>query len=76
MKPLLNKEAVADRIGVRPKTAAVLMMEMNPVVISGNVRKQYRVTEENLEKWIAKRTMGKPITGSVGKGTKKRLERR
>ena len=73
---LLNKNAVATRLGVKPRTAAALMLEMNPVIISGTVRKQYRVTEENLEQWIAKRTMGKPTTSSIGKGCKRKLERR
>ena len=76
MKTLLNKEAVADRIGVRPKTAAALMMEMNPIPITGNVRHKWVVTEENLERWIARKMIGKPKTGSVQGGSKKRLERR
>ncbi|MBP5442270.1 MAG: hypothetical protein J6Y60_03435 [Treponema sp.] len=76
MKTLLDKRAVAERLGVQPKTAAMLMMEMNPVVISGNVRKRYRVTEENLDRWVAKRTTGRPKTGSVSMGSKRRLERR
>ena len=76
MKDLLDKEAVASRIGVRPRTAATLMLEMNPVVVSGNVRKQYRVTEENLELWIAKKMIGKPMTGTISKGSKRRLGRK
>ena len=76
MKALLDKEAVAYRIGVKPRTAATLMLEMNPVVVSGTVRKQYRVTEESLELWIAKRTIGKPQTGSIKKGSRQRLGRR
>lgn len=76
MSNLLDKYAVADRIGVQPKTAAALMMEMNPVVISGKVRKRYRVTEENLEQWVAKRMIGKKAAGSILKGSKNRLERR
>ena len=72
----LNKDQVAERIGVKPRTAATMMLEMNPIVISGKVRKQYRVTEENLERWMAKRTIGRSSTGSIGNGSKKRLERR
>ena len=76
MKVLLDKFAIAERLGVQPKTAASLMMEMNPVVVSGNVRKRYRVTEENLERWIAKKMLGRPSTGSACMGSKRRLERR
>ena len=76
MTVLLDKDAVAERLGVRPKTAAVLMMEMNPVAISGKVRKRYRVTEENLERWVAKRMNGRRYQGSYNIGSKRRLERR
>lgn len=72
---LLNKEQVAERLGVKPRTAATMMLQMNPVVISGTVRKQYRVTEENLERWMMKRMTGRIPTGKVGTN-KKRLERR
>lgn len=76
MSKLLDKFAVAERIGVQPKTAAALMMEMNPVAISGNVRKRYRVTEENLERWVAKKMIGKAYEDHFSKGSRKRLERR
>ena len=76
MTHYLNKEQVAERIGVKPRTAAAMMLEMNPIVICGTVRKQYRVTEENLERWMAKRTVGRSSTGSINSGSKRRLERR
>ena len=46
---LLNKNAVATRLGVKPRTAAALMLEMNPVIISGTVRKQYHSYHKYLE---------------------------
>ena len=72
----LDPQEVADRIGVTRRTAMSLMMEMNPIVVCGTVRRRYRVTEENLDRWMAKRMIGKPKTGSIGNGSKKRLERR
>lgn len=76
MTRYLDKFAVAERLGVQPKTAAALMMEMNPIAISGKVRKRYRVTEESLERWVARKTIGKPKNGSIVMGSKRRLERR
>ena len=76
MGNLLDKNAVAERLGVKPKTAALLMMEMNPIPVTGNVRKRYRVTEENLERWVARKMMGKPSVKSISMGSKKKLERR
>lgn len=70
----LDPQDVADRLGVARRTAMALMMEMNPIPISGKTRMRYRVTEENLDRWMAKRTIGKPT--STGCGSKKRLERR
>lgn len=75
MTRYLDKFAVAERLGVQPKTAAALMMEMNPIAISGTVRKRYRVTEESLERWVARRTIGKP-SGFHRMGSSKKLERR
>ena len=74
MTVYLDKNAVAERLGVQPRTAAALMMEMNPVIISGKTRKRIRVTEENLERWAMKKTLGKPMR-TVSTGNKKRLER-
>lgn len=72
----LDKNAVAKRIGVKPRTAATLMMEMNPINISGTVRKRYRVTEENLNSWMMRRMIGKPKAGTISKGSNRKLERR
>lgn len=76
MTRYLNPQEVADRLGVARRTAMALMMEMNPIAICGTERKRYRVTEENLDRWMAKRMTGKPRTGSIGTGTRKKLERR
>ena len=75
MAVYLDKNQVAVRLGVTPKTAAALMVEMNQFPISGTVRKRYRVTEENLERWAENRMPRKPEK-SKSKGTNKRLERR
>ena len=40
----LTADDVANRLHVSKKTAKALMMEMNPVAITGTVRKRYRVT--------------------------------
>lgn len=76
MTVYLDQNQVAERIGVKPRTALALMMEMNPIPICGKTRKRYRVTEENLDRWMAKRMMGKPVTGGIRTGSKKKLERR
>ena len=72
----LNKQQIAERLGIHPKTAEQIMLEMNPVAISGNVRKRYRVSEENLERWMLKHSIGKPSISSIATGTKKKLARR
>jgi len=76
MTVYLNADQVADRLGVARRTAMAMMMEMNPIAISGTVKKRYRVTEESLERWMARKTIGKPHTGSISKGSNKRLARR
>ena len=76
MTVYLNADQVAERLGVERRTAMHLMMQMNPIPISGTVRKRYRVTEESLDRWMAKRMIGKPLTGTISKGSKKKLERR
>ena len=76
MTRYLNPDQVADILGVARRTAMSLMMEMNPITICGKERKRYRVTEENLERWMAKRMTGTPKVGNIGTGSKKRLERR
>ena len=73
----LNKDQVAEILGVKPRTASALMMEMNPVAICGKVRKRYVVTEENLQKWMMRKMLGssKKTIGNTGM-SKRRLERR
>lgn len=73
----LNADQLADRLGIHRKTAMALMMEMNPVAISGNVRKRYRVSEESLERWMLKHSIGKqPPVSRIGTGTERKLKRR
>lgn len=73
----LNKDQVAEILGVKPRTAAVLMLEMNPVAVCGKVRKRYVVTEENLQKWMMRKMLGnKQAIGKAGTGSNRRLERR
>ena len=70
----LDAQQVADRLGVSRRTAMSMMLEMNPIAISGKTRIRYRVTDENLDRWMAKRTIGKQKTVSFSTG--KRLARR
>ena len=73
----LNKDQVAEILGVAPRTASALMMEMNPVVVCGKVRKRYVVTEENLQRWMMRKMLGgKKAIGRTGTGSNRRLERR
>ena len=77
MTRCLNKDQVAEILGVKPRTASALMMEMNPVVVCGKVRKRYVVTEENLQRWMMRKTLGnKQTIGRTGTGSNRRLERR
>ena len=71
----LTADDVANRLHVSKKTAKALMMEMNPVAITGTVRKRYRVTEESLESWIAKKQKIKGLR-YFNQGSKRRLERK
>lgn len=73
----LNADQLADRLGVHRRTAMAMMLEMNPVAISGTVRKRYRVSEENLERWMLKHgTGGKAPVSRVSTGCQKRLQRK
>ena len=73
----LNADQVAERIGVHRKTAMAMMLEMNPVAISGNTRKRYRVSEESLERWMMKHsTGGKAPVSRMGAGSGRKLQRR
>lgn len=76
MTVYLDPQQVADRLGVARSTAKTLMMEMNPVPILGTVRKRYRVSEENLNRWMDKNALGRPSTGNISRGSKKKLQRR
>ena len=70
----LDAQQVADRLGVSSRKAMSTMLEMNQIAISGKTRIRYRVTDENLDRWMAKRTIGKQKTVSFSTG--KRLARR
>lgn len=72
----LNKQQIADRLGIHVKTAEALMMQMHPVAISGNVRKRWRVSEANLEQWMMKQGDGKAVPVNRVCGTSKKLARR
>lgn len=76
MTVLLDKHQVAERLGIHYKTAETLMMEMNPVAISGRTRRRYRVTEDSLEKWILRKTIGHGVVKTAGTGTDRKLKRR
>ena len=77
MTRCLNKDQVAEILGVKPRTASALMMEMNPVAICGKVRKRYVVTEENLQRWMMRKMLGnKQTIGRAGTSSNRRLERR
>ena len=73
----LDKIQLAERLGVHPKTAEKMMMEMHPVAISGKIKKRWRVSEENFEKWMLKRSIGTTApVGTLGCGTTRKLKRR
>lgn len=73
----LNADQVAERIGVHRKTAMAMMMEMNPVAISGKTHRRYRVSEESLERWMLKHTVGgKAPVSRIGTGSNRKLQRR
>lgn len=77
MSAWLDADQVAERIGVSRRTAMARMLEMNPSCVGGNVRKRYRVSEENLEKWLVNRSQGRrsPVS-RIGTGSNKKLQRR
>lgn len=71
----LNPDQVAERIGVARRTAMAMMLEMQPVFISGKVRRRIRVSEESLEQWMVAHCQGrKPRTTSLS--TRKLARRR
>lgn len=73
----LSPTQVSERIGVARRTAMTMMLEMNPVYISGTVRKRIRVSDENLDKWMVAHAVGKksPVS-TIGTGTARKLPRR
>ena len=75
MTRYLDPQEVADRLGVARRTAMELMMQMNPIAISGTVRRRYRVSEENLDRWMVRRQIWK-TSGDIGHGSSKKLTRR
>ena len=77
MKTWLNADQIAERLGIARKTAMALMLEMNPVAISGTVRKRYRVSEESFDRWMVKHCIGKkePVS-SISTGSVRKLQRR
>ena len=72
----LSPTQVSERIGVARRTAMTMMLEMNPVYISGTVRKRIRVSEENLDKWMAAHAGKKCPVSSIGTGSIRKLPRR
>ncbi len=76
MSRWLTPEEVASRLGVSRKTAVAMMYGMPHSVISGKERKRIRVSEETLEAWLLKRTVGTQVVNSKSIGTNKRLKRR
>ena len=72
----LDKNQIAERLGIHIKTAETLMHEMHPVPISGKVRKRWRVSEQNFEEWMNKQGDGQSVHVSKAFGTNKKLARR
>ena len=72
----LSPTQVSERIGVARRTAMTMMLEMNPVYISGTVRKRIRVSEENLDKWMVAHAGKKSPVSSIGTGSIRKLPRR
>jgi hypothetical protein len=76
MSVWLSPTEVAERLGVSRKTAVSMMYQMPHSVICGSERKRIRVSEDTLEAWLLKRTVGNPVVNSKSTGTKKKLQRR
>ena len=77
MNRLLKPDDVMELLGISRKTALKIMWQCNPILIGGNVRKQIRITEDNLTKHLEMRML-KPEDLNSGKqaGTKRRIQRR
>ena len=72
----LSPDDIASRLGIARRTAMTMMMSMNPVAISGSVRKRYRVSEESFNAYMIKHCIGGKAPVSRTTGTKRKLERR
>ena len=72
----LSPDDIAERLSVARRTAMAMMLDMNPVCISGNVHKRMRVSEESFDRWMIAHATGKSPISSIGTGNKKKLTRR
>ena len=74
----LGPDQVAERLGVKRKTALSLMRKMRYTVVSGVERQRIRVTEAALEDWMEERTNGGLVRISRHRAmmTDRRLQRR
>jgi hypothetical protein len=72
----LTPEQVASILCVSRKTAVAMMYGMPHTVISGKERKRIRVSEDTLEAWMMRRSVGTPVVSSKETGTKRKLQRR
>ena len=76
MSRWLTPENVAEALGVSRKTALSMMHSMPHTVICGTSRKRIRVSEQTLEAWMLKRSVGTPVVSSKNSGSKRKLQRR
>ena len=72
----LGPDQVAERLGVKRRTAMAMMSQMPHSVISGTERKRVRVSEDMLEAWMAKRSSNITPISIKTVGSKKKLARR
>ena len=72
----LGPDQVAERLGVKRRTAMAMMSQMPHSVISGMERKRIRVSEDTLEAWMAKRSNNITPISIKTVGSKKKLARR
>jgi len=72
----LGPDQVAERLGVKRRTAMAMMSQMPHSVISGTERKRVRVSEDTLEAWMAKRSNNITPISIKTVGSKKKLARR
>jgi len=72
----LNADQVAERLGVARRTALGMMEQMQYVVISGTSKRRIRVSEDELNAWMMKRSVGRANAEIRCTGTKAKLKRR